>query len=192
MIKFCEQCKKEFTTKHKNQKYCSYECSSKSRIKDLTGQKFGRLTVIKHIKHKFWLCKCECGNEIKVISDNFKAGRTKSCGCYRKENSEMLLYKHGKKHSRLYNVWCGIKRRCFNINCQEYKYYGLRGITICEEWKNDFEQFYNWAMLNGYNEYAKFGECTIDRIDVNGNYEPRNCRWITLKEQSKNKRKKEA
>ena len=110
-------------------------------------------------------------------------GVTKSCGC--------LVKKHGDcsngKTSRLYNVWCGMKSRCYNTGSAEYHNYGARGIVVCDEWQN-FPQFKEWAMKNGYNSNAKRSDCTLDRIDVNGNYTPNNCRWVSAKEQNRNKR----
>jgi hypothetical protein len=102
-----------------------------------------------------------------------------SCGCLRKAGSHRT---HNLSDTRLYRIWGNIKSRCYNTNIRQYKDYGARGITVCNEWLNSFEVFYEWAMANGYSE-----ELTIDRIDVNGNYEPSNCRWITMKEQSKNR-----
>ena len=133
-----------------------------------------------------WLCLCECGNIITADASYLRNGSTRSCGCLHKEVWHSILYKHGKRYDRLYNVWLSIKDRCFNIRNKRYASYGGRGITICEEWLN-FENFYNWAYSNGYNKNAGFGECTIDRIDVNGNYEPLNCRWVSNKEQCRNK-----
>lgn len=157
-------------------------------IKDISGQKFGRLTVIKFIhieNHKaIWLCQCECGGLTEVVGKDLTSGHTKSCGCLRKEKTRNLNKTHDKTNTRIYGIWCYMKRRCYNENCKCYKNYGARGITMCDEWKNDFMTFYNWSMLHGYND-----NLTIDRIDINGNYEPNNCRWATIKQQNRNTRK---
>ena len=159
---------------------------------DLIGQKFGRLTVIskaeKHIqpsgqRKTCWLCKCDCGNEIIIKGSDLKSGHTQSCGCLRIEK----ITKHSLFGTRIYTIWHNIKHRCYNSKDSNYKNYGGRGIKICEEWKNDFKAFYDWAINNGYNESAKRGECTIDRIDVYGNYEPSNCRFVNIKVQQNNK-----
>ena len=93
------------------------------------------------------------------------------------------MSRHGMKHTRIYETWCGMKKRCYNPNSKSYKDYGERGIVVCDEWKNDFLSFYNWSVQNGYGENLQ-----IDRIDTNGNYEPSNCRWITHAEQQRNRR----
>jgi hypothetical protein len=155
-------------------------CGHKYQIE--IGSKYGKLTVIKEIKNggKYsYLCLCECGKQ--VIKSKYYLCRSKgvSCGCNRGYKT------HGLSRSRIYKTWEDMKTRCYNPNCRNYHNYGGRGIIVCEEWKNDFVVFYNWAMANGYTD-----ELTIERVDVNGNYCPENCTWISLSEQSKNKRPK--
>lgn len=160
-----------------------------SRIIDLSGKRFGKLTVIEMVDTlpndgARWLCRCDCGNE-KIIStknllhSNHEKG-TMSCGCLIKENHPRT---HDKSQTRLYCIWQKIKQRCYNPSHKHYKYYGGRGITVCSEWKDDFQAFYDWSMANGYGD-----NLSIDREDFNGNYEPSNCRWATQKEQMNNTR----
>lgn len=161
---------------------------------DLTGQKFSRLTVLENIGkakngQSMWLCKCDCGNITKVMYCNLTRESVKSCGCLRKENYSKHFIKHHKSQTRLYTTFCKMKSRCYNKNDPAYKNYGGREIKICEEWLNDFMNFYNWAIDNGYDNNKAKKEQSLDRIDVNGNYEPSNCRWATAKQQANNMRK---
>ena len=154
---------------------------------DLTGQVFGRLTVIERVdlptkSYAVWLCKCSCGRVKKVRSCHLRNGVIVSCGCYHKEKISKGRRTHGETKTRLYNTWKNMKSRCYWKGHEFYRIYGGRGITVCDEWKNSFETFRNWALEHGYSD-----KLTIDRIDVNGNYEPSNCRWITQKEQCHNK-----
>lgn len=159
--------------------------------KDLTGQKFGRLTVLKRAdngknKQSYWLCLCDCGNKKIVRRDSLISNKTISCGCLQKENSKKANTKHGFYNTRIYDIYLGMIARCNNQNRRNYKYYGGRDIQVCKEWLDNFMNFYTWAIKNGYTD-----NLTIDRINFNNNYEPSNCRWVSWEVQYKNKRKKQ-
>lgn len=162
-------------------------------MKDITGQIFGRLTAIECVGSNnwnrcLWLCKCSCGNTKIVDGSSLRMGRTRSCGCLDREKhiTHPNRTTHGQCGTRIYRIWKAMKNRCLNPNTPDYKrWYGSNGITVCEEWKNDFSSFYEWSMANGYRD-----DLSIDRIDPSGNYEPSNCRWADAKTQANNKRKK--
>lgn len=162
-------------------------------MKDLTNQVFGRLTVIgfygrNKYHHAIWLCRCVCGNEKCVNASSLSTGKTRSCGCLNDEQRHKIGKKanrttHGLHGTRIYRIWKQMKTRCYNHNTDDYMSYGKRGIKVCDEWKNSFSNFYEWALKSGYDDTM-----SIDRIDVNGDYRPDNCRWSTMKVQQNNKR----
>lgn len=158
---------------------------------DITWVIFGRLTVMEKagVKNQgkkgsksLWLCKCDCGNEKIVLRNSLVSGNTHSCGCLEKETKETIHLKHGMAKTRIWSIWVNMKDRCERKSNKSFMYYGGKGIKVCDEWKKDFKSFYNWSMLNGYTD-----ELTIDRINCQGDYEPNNCRWETMKKQVRNR-----
>ena len=154
------------------------------RFDDLTGRRFGMLTVLSesYIANNcniFWECVCDCGNNTIASGSALRCGCKKSCGC--------LQPRHYSKNKRLYNVWRGMLTRCENPNSKSYKDYGARGISVCDEW-HTFKNFLDWSISNGYDENAPFGMFTIDRIDTDKDYCPDNCQWVSYKQQARNNR----
>ena len=162
------------------------------KFKDLTGQENDGVIIIQDagsIKGRhYWLFECKhCGSHFISSGSDFTYGKIHSCGCVRRqkasEKAAKQNYKHGLYHSRIYSIWVGMNRRCHEEKSSTYSLYGGRGITVCDEWRNDVEAFNRWALENGYTD-----KLTLDRIDCNKSYSPDNCRWVTMKVQQNNRR----
>lgn len=164
--------------------------NSPANFKNLVGQRFGMLTVLSRAENKklysvCWNCVCDCGKIKAIRSHDLCTGKTTSCGCLGALHRQKASITHGGTRTRLYRIWTAMHSRTTNEKTQFYYCYGGRGISICDEWKNSFEKFRDWSLSHGYQD-----NLSIDRINNDGNYEPSNCRWATVKEQQLNKRKK--
>lgn len=155
------------------------------RFKDVTGQRFNRLTVIElsHMKRcAYWRCKCDCGNEVVVPIDGLTTGHTKSCGCHKRDNTHRVKYRHGREPKDVWHAWCHVRARCYNPKNKSYHRYGGRGIRVCDRWLNSFEAFRDDMRPRPSPQHS------IERKDNDGDYTPDNCTWATKKAQARNRR----